>query len=346
MIEYKTILVTGGLGFIGSNFIRYYHQTHPETTLVNLDKLTYSANPENLQDLDSEHWYHFQEGDILNEALLQDLTVRFPFQAVIHFAAESHVDRSIKGSKEFIRTNVLGTHTLLEVFKDYWQNRLGGGPEFRFLHVSTDEVYGTLGLEGIFTEETPFRPNSPYSASKAGGDLLVRSYFETFRFPTLTVRPSNNYGPYQFPEKFIPLMVTNLLEDRPVPVYGRGENVRDWLFVEDACRAVDRVLEKGRIGEAYNVGGESEMRNIDLAREVLRLLGKGEECLQYVTDRPGHDLRYALSNSKIRREIGWEPRIGFSEGLARTVRWYQKHPGWWQPLKARLARESQGFWSK
>lgn len=346
MNDSKTILVTGGLGFIGSNFIRYYHQAHPEATLVNLDKLTYSANPENLKDLDSEPWYHFQEGDILNEALLQDLAGRFPFQAVVHFAAESHVDRSIKGSKEFIRTNVLGSHTLLEVFKDYWQNRLGEAPEFRFLHVSTDEVYGTLGLEGIFTEETPFRPNSPYSASKAGGDLLVRSYFETFRLPTLTVRPSNNYGPYQFPEKFIPLMVTNLLEDRPVPVYGRGENVRDWLFVEDACRAIDRVLERGRIGEAYNVGGELEKRNIDLAREVLRLLGKGEECLEDVTDRPGHDLRYALSNSKIRREIGWEPRIGFSEGLARTVRWYQEHPGWWQPLKARLARESQGFWSK
>ncbi|MBI5583084.1 MAG: dTDP-glucose 4,6-dehydratase [Deltaproteobacteria bacterium] len=342
----KTILVTGGLGFIGSNFIRYYHQAHPEVEIVNLDKLTYSANPENLRDLAFDPWYHFQEGDILDEALLKDLIYRFPFQAVVHFAAESHVDRSIHGSKEFIRTNVLGTHTLLEVFKDAWLNQFGQSPAFRFLHVSTDEVYGTLGLEGIFTEETPFRPNSPYSASKASGDLLVRSYFETFRFPTLTVRPSNNSGPYQFTEKFIPMMITNLLEGQQVPVYGQGENVRDWLFVEDACRAIDRVLSLGKIGEAFNVGGESEKRNIDLAREVLTLLGKGEEWLRNVTDRPGHDLRYALSNRKIKSELGWEPQTCFSNGLARTVRWYQEHPDWWQPLKARLARESQGFWSK
>jgi dTDP-glucose 4,6-dehydratase len=340
------ILVTGGLGFIGSNFIRYYHPNHPEAEIVNLDKLTYSANPENLRDLASEPRYHFQEGDILDEAVLNDLIRRFSFQAVVHFAAESHVDRSIWGSKEFIRTNILGTNTLLDVFKEDWQTRLGESPEFRFLHISTDEVYGTLGLEGIFTEETPFRPNSPYAASKAGGDLLVRSYFETFRFPTLTVRPSNNYGPYQFPEKFIPLMITNLLEDQPVPVYGRGENVRDWLFVEDACRAIDLVLERGKIGEAYTAGGEPERRNIDLAWNVLSLLGKGEECLRYVTDRPGHHLRYALSNRKIKSEIGWEPAVDFPEGLARTVRWYQGHPEWWQPLKARLALESQGFWSK
>ena len=314
--------------------------------LLNLDKITYSANPENLRDLPSESRYIFQEGDILDEGLIQDLINRYPIRAVVHFAAESHVDRSIRGSKEFIRTNVLGTHTLLEAFKGYWQDRLGESPDFRFLQVSTDEVYGTLGREGTFTEETPFRPNSPYSASKAGGDLLVRAYYETFHFPALTVRPSNNYGPYQFPEKFIPLMITNLLEEQKVPVYGRGENVRDWLFVEDACRAIDRVMERGKIGEAYNVGGESEKRNIDLAREVLALLDKGEDWLEYVTDRPGHDLRYALSNRKIKEEIGWEPAVSLSEGLDRTVSWYREHPDWWQPLKVRLAQESKGFWSR
>ena len=266
----KTILITGGMGFIGSNFIRLYHQNHPEEDIVNLDKLTYSANPENLTDLSSNSHYRFIQGDILDESLLHRLTREFSIQAVVHFAAESHVDRSIQGSKEFIQTNVLGTHTLLEVFKHYWQDTLGANPDFRFLHISTDEVYGALGMEGIFTEETPFRPNSPYSASKAGADLLVRAYFETFGFPTLIVRPSNNYGPYQFPEKFIPLMITNLLEGQPVPVYGRGENIRDWLFVEDACRAIDQVLTTGEesvrpITSEENLKGS----NIEVARQVL-----------------------------------------------------------------------------
>ena len=341
----KTLLITGGLGFIGSNFIRLFHQAHPEDRLINLDKITYSANPDNLRDLSPGPWYRFVEGDILDEALLGDLLTRIPVQAVVHFAAESHVDRSIGGSKEFIQTNVLGTHTLLEVFKRYWVEKLDKAPGFRFLHVSTDEVYGALGAKGIFTEETPFRPNSPYSASKAAGDLLARAYFETFRFPVLIVRPSNNYGPFQFPEKFIPLMITNLLEGQSVPVYGRGENVRDWLFVDDACRAIDRILEEGRVGQAYNVGGESERKNIEVAREVLKRLDRGEEWLEFVTDRPGHDLRYALSNEKIRLEIGWRPTVEFSQGLARTVHWYQDHPLWWQPLKKRLARESRGFWS-
>jgi dTDP-glucose 4,6-dehydratase len=218
--------------------------------------------------------------------------------------------------------------------------------DFRFLFISTDEVYGALGLTGIFTEETPFQPNSPYSASKAGADLLVRAYFETYGFPTLTVRPSNNYGPYQFPEKFIPLMITNLLEDQSIPVYGRGENVRDWLFVEDTCRAIERVLEKGKIGQAYNVGGESEKQNIEVARSLLATLGKGEDYLQFVTDRPGHDLRYALSNEKIRRELGWQPLVTFKEGLAKTIEWYQSQPNWWKPLKVRLQQESKGFWSQ
>ncbi len=342
----KTILVTGGMGFIGSNFIRHYYQNHPEDYIVNLDHLTYSANPENLTDFSTDPRYRFIQGDILDESLLHQLIRDLPFQAVIHFAAESHVDRSILGSKEFIRTNVLGTHTLLEVFKQYWQENLGADPEFRFLHISTDEVYGALGLEGIFTEETPFHPNSPYSASKAGADLLVRAYFETYCFPTLIVRPSNNYGPFQFPEKFIPLMITNLLENKPIPIYGQGNNVRDWLFVEDACRGIDQVLKQGRAGEAYNIGGESEKANIDVARQVLSFLNKGEEHLQFVTDRPGHDLRYALSNDKIKKETGWHPGMPFSEGLVRTVQWYQDHADWWKPLKDRLQQESKGFWSK
>jgi dTDP-glucose 4,6-dehydratase len=342
----KTILVTGGLGFIGSNFIRHFLKTHPSEQLINLDKMTYSANPENLRELSADPRYLFIRGDILDEALLARLSRDHPIRAVVHFAAESHVDRSISGSREFIQTNVLGTHTLLEVFKDYWLGSLDRDAVFRFLYISTDEVYGTLGEEGIFTEETPFRPNSPYSASKAGADLLARAYFETYGFPTLIVRPSNNYGPFQFPEKFIPLMVTNLLEDQPIPVYGRGENVRDWLYVEDACRAIDLVLEKGKTGEAYNIGGESERPNIEVARQVLSYLKKGEKYLQFVTDRPGHDLRYALSNVKIKQEIGWHPATHFPEGLHQTIKWYAENVDWWKPLKERLRQESQGFWTR
>lgn len=342
----KTILITGGLGFIGSNFIRYFLKTHPSYQLINLDKLTYSANLENLRDLSSEPRYHFIEGDILDEALLLRLCQNYPIQAVVHFAAESHVDRSILGSREFIQTNILGTHTLLEVFKQVWQGTLAENPEFRFLYISTDEVYGSLGQEGFFTETTPFHPNSPYSASKAGADLLVQAYFETYRLPVLIVRPSNNYGPYQFPEKFIPLMITNLLEDQPVPIYGQGVNVRDWLFVEDACQAINQVLQRGKIGEAYNIGGESERPNIEVARQVLSSLNKEKTCLQFVTDRPGHDLRYALSNDKIKQEIGWHPAVSFLEGLSKTIAWYQGNTWWWKPLKERLQQESRGFWSK
>jgi dTDP-glucose 4,6-dehydratase len=342
----KTILVTGGMGFIGSNFIRHLLQTRPDYFLVNLDKLTYSANPENLSQFSAHPHYRFIQGDILDETLLWKLCHDYAFSQIVHFAAESHVDRSIRGSKEFIQTNIQGTHTLLEVFKKYWQENLQEDGSFRFLFISTDEVYGALGLTGIFTEETPFQPNSPYSASKAGADLLVRAFFETYGFPTLIVRPSNNYGPYQFPEKFIPLMVTNLLEDRPIPIYGRGENIRDWLYVEDTCRAVEKILEKGIIGQAYNVGGESERRNIEVARGILAALGKGEDYLQFVADRPGHDLRYALSNDKIRNELGWQPLVTFQEGLPKTVAWYQDRPDWWKPLKDRLQQESLGFWSK
>jgi dTDP-glucose 4,6-dehydratase len=342
----KSILVTGGLGFIGSNFIRILLRQNPSHRVVNLDKVTYSANPENLRDIEKNPGYTLVEGDILDEDLLYRLGREFRFQSVVHFAAESHVDRSILESGAFIKTNVLGTHTLLEVFRRLWEDGLSRSPAFRFLHISTDEVYGALGPEGFFTEETPFRPNSPYSASKAGADLLVRAYYETYAFPTLVVRPSNNYGPYQFPEKFIPLMITNLLEDSPIPVYGRGANIRDWLFVEDACRAVLQVLAKGKVGQAYNAGGESERKNLDVAREVLAGMGKGENHLRFVADRPGHDFRYALKNDRIHGETGWKPAVDFSEGLSRTIAWYRSHPEWWQPLKERLRRESRGFWSR
>jgi dTDP-glucose 4,6-dehydratase len=343
----KAILVTGGMGFIGSNFIRYYLKAHPSCHLINLDKLTYSANPENLQDLSAEGRYQFVRGDILDETLLFKLCQDHSFQSVIHFAAESHVDRSILGSREFIQTNILGTHTLLEVFKRTWRDLMANDPGFRFLYVSTDEVYGSLGMEGLFTETTPFSPNSPYSASKAGADLLVHSYFETYGFPTLVVRPSNNYGPFQFPEKFIPLMISNLLEDHPIPVYGRGSNIRDWLYVEDTCRAIDRVLQKGRPGQAYNIGGESERTNLEVARQVLSSLKKDEKTyLRFVADRPGHDLRYALSNEKIKSETGWHPSVPFSEGIARTIAWFQDKQDWWRPVKERLQQESKGFWSR
>jgi len=330
------VLITGGCGFIGSNFIRYLLQADPDVQVTNLDALTYAGNLENLRDLDQDPRYRFLEGKIQDPEIV-DLAME-GMDAVVHFAAESHVDRSIQDAAPFIQTNVAGAQVLLQKAREHHLPR--------FLHISTDEVYGTLGEEGIFTEETPFRPRSPYAASKAAADLLASAYFETYRLPVCIVRPSNNYGPYQFPEKLIPLMVTNLLEEKKVPVYGQGLNVRDWLFVEDNCRAIDLVLRKGRPGEAYNIGGACEKRNIEVVHTVLNLLGKGDDAIQFVPDRPGHDFRYALSNEKIEHELGWRPQIPFSEGILRTVEWYQQHTGWWRALKARLANESQGFWTK
>jgi dTDP-glucose 4,6-dehydratase len=246
----------------------------------------------------------------------------------------------------FVQTNVVGTHVLLEIARQYWIDTLSGDASFRFVHISTDEIYGTLGADGLFTEESPFRPNSPYAATKAAADLLVRAYFETYRLPAMIVRPSNNYGPYQFPEKFIPLMITNLMEDKPVPIYGKGANVRDWVFVGDVCRAVDLIMHQGVPGEAYNVGGETEKRNIDVAKKVAGLFGKDESYLTFVEDRPGHDLRYALNNKKIKDELGWKPTVAFSEGIEQTVGWYKANEWWWKPLKERLTSESKGFWTK
>lgn len=329
------VLVTGGCGFIGSHFIRHILNTHPAYSVVNLDALTYAGNPENLKDLREKDHYSFIKGRIEDAHLIKD--VLRDVDAVVHFAAESHVDRSIVDVQPFLTTNVMGTSTLLEAAKNALIEK--------FVHISTDEVYGALGEEGKFTEETPLRPNSPYSASKASADMLVRAYHETFGFPASIVRPSNNYGPYQFPEKFIPLMITNLFEDRPVPVYGEGKNVRDWLFVEDNCRAIDRILHHGKGGETYNVGGNAERRNVEIVRKVIEIMEKDESLITYVKDRPGHDYRYSLDTAKIERELAWKPSVDIDTGLRRTVQWFRENEWWWRPLKKRLESESTGFWT-
>ena len=342
----KALLITGGCGFIGSNFIHHMRTTHPELELINLDKLSYSGNPDNLRALQDDPYYRFVHGDITDERLVRSLLKENHIQAVVHFAAESHVDRSILEARVFVQTNIVGTQVLLESARQYWIDTLSREPSFRFVHISTDEIYGTLGEDGSFSEESPFRPNSPYAATKAAADLLVRAYFETYGLPALIVRPSNNYGPYQFPEKFIPLMITNLMEDEPLPIYGKGLNVRDWVYVADACRAIELIIYQGKPGEAYNVGGETEKRNIDVARELLASFGKEKSYLTFVEDRPGHDLRYALNNKRIREELGWKPTIPFQEGIEQTVAWYGANAWWWRPLKKRLIKESKGFWTK
>ena len=328
------LLVTGGCGFIGSNFIRHILGKYPGYRIVNFDALTYAGNPESLKDIQGDARYTFVKGKIEDAALVNDL-VRSA-DCVIHFAAESHVDRSIVDAQPFLTTNVMGTYVMLAASRE--------AATKRFIHISTDEVYGSLGDKDKFTEDTPLRPNSPYSASKASGDMLVRAYYETYGFPSILVRPSNNYGPYQYPEKFIPLMITNLLENRTIPVYGEGRNVRDWLFVSDTCSAIDLILHKGRDGEVYNVGGNAEKRNIDIARKVLEMMGKDERAITHVADRPGHDYRYALDNSKIERELGWKPSMDIEKGLEATILWYRKNEWWWKPLKERLSSESKGFW--
>jgi dTDP-glucose 4,6-dehydratase len=319
----KTLLVTGGAGFIGSNFVRYMLHHH-SYRIINLDKLTYAGNLENLADVESHPNYRFVKGDICDRLLLENLFEEETIDAVLNFAAESHVDRSILGARVFVETNVLGTQTLLDVAKHY-------GVE-RFLQVSTDEVYGTLGETGYFTEETPLAPNSPYSASKAGADFLVRAYHETFKMPTLITRCSNNYGPYHFPEKLIPLMIANALNDKPLPVYGDGLNVRDWLYVEDHCRAIDVVLHNGKLGEVYNIGGHNEKRNIDIVKLILQKLGKPESLITFVKDRPGHDRRYAIDASKIERELGWKPQETFETGIEKTIQWYLDNRKWWERI--------------
>jgi len=319
------ILVTGGAGFIGSNFIRYFLRTYPENAVANLDKLTYAGNLDNLSELQSHPGYEFILGDICDAEAVNGILTQ-PIDAVVHFAAESHVDRSLSDARAFVRTNVLGTCTLLDAA------RRAKIP--RFLHVSTDEVYGTLAPEESADETAPLRPNSPYAASKAASDLIVRSYWQTYGFPVLLTRSTNNYGPYQFPEKFLPLMITNALDGKPLPVYGDGLNERDWLFVEDHCRALDRVLQAGRPGEIYNIGYGQAVSNIRVLRRLLQLLHKSEEQIRFVEDRPGHDRRYALNCAKIRGELGWKPNVTFEEGLVRTVEWYRSHTQWVQKAKS------------
>ncbi|MBZ4401331.1 dTDP-glucose 4,6-dehydratase [Myxococcus sp. AS-1-15] len=315
------VMVTGGCGFIGSNLVRYLRRERPDWTVLNLDQLTYAGNLENLSDLEGDPRHVFVRGDIGNRELVEHLMSVHAIDAVLHLAAESHVDRSILGPEVFVTTNVLGTQRLLEA------SRARGIQ--RFVMVSTDEVYGSLGPTGAFTESSPLNPSSPYSASKTSSDLVALAYHHTFKMDVVVTRCSNNYGRYQFPEKLIPLMVVNALHDKPLPVYGDGANVRDWLHVEDHCRALLLALEKGRAGEVYNIGGGAERRNIDIVKAILGLVGKPESLIQYVKDRPGHDRRYAIDPSKIRAELGWTPAHTFEEGLAQTVRWYVDHPAWW-----------------
>lgn len=326
------ILVTGGAGFIGSNYIHYLLENHPQDSVVNIDKLTYAGNLANLEKWKNHPNYRFVRGDIAEPAQVAQ-AFSHGIDAVVNFAAESHVDRSITDPGAFVRTNVVGTQVLLNAAR---QNKCA-----RFLQVSTDEVYGSLGATGFFTEETPLAPNSPYSATKTSSDLLARAYFHTYHMPILITRCSNNYGPYQFPEKLIPLFITNALFDQPVPMYGDGQNVRDWLYVEDHCSAIDRVLRKGKEGEVYNIGGNSERKNREIAEILLDLLGKPHSLIRKVADRPGHDLRYAIDAAKIRNELGWEPSRTFETGIQSTVEWYKNNEAWWKPLRKVQPQEKE-----
>ncbi|MEO1680792.1 MAG: dTDP-glucose 4,6-dehydratase [Pseudomonadota bacterium] len=336
------LLVTGGAGFIGSAVVRLAIALGHE--IVNLDALTYAADLRNVSDVADSPRYAFEQADIRDAAALDRiLSVHAP-DAVMHLAAESHVDRSIDGPSAFVDTNVVGTCTLLQAARSYWEK--AGRPPFRFHHVSTDEVFGSLGADGLFTEATPYDPRSPYSASKAASDHFVRAWHETYGLPVVLSNCSNNYGPYHFPEKLIPVVILNALHGRPIPVYGRGENVRDWLYVEDHADALLAVIEKGETGRSYNIGGENEARNIDLVRTICALLDQRhpygaphDRLIEFVTDRPGHDLRYAIDPSRIRSELGWRPSVTLDEGLARTVDWFLAREDWWRPL---LEREGVG----
>jgi dTDP-glucose 4,6-dehydratase len=323
------ILVTGGCGFIGSNFILHMLASHKDYLIVNLDALTYAGNPDNLLSLKNDKRYSFVKADICDADACKAVFGNNDFDAVVHFAAESHVDRSIEGPAAFVLTNVLGTQNLLQCAKNAWK---GAYENKRFIHISTDEVYGSLGATGSFCETTPIAPNSPYSASKAGSDLIARAYFETYGFPAIITRCSNNYGPFQFPEKLIPLMITNAMADIPLPVYGDGLNIRDWLHVADHCGAISTVLLRGKPGQVYNIGGSNEWRNIDIVKLVLRELSKPESLIAFVPDRLGHDRRYAIDAGKINRELGWVPQIKFDEGIRLTIRWYLENKEWWGKL--------------
>ena len=330
----RNILITGGAGFIGSHVVRLFVKKYPEYHIVNLDKLTYAGNLANLKDVEAEPNYTFIKGDICDYERMVDLFREYEIDGVIHLAAESHVDRSIKEPFTFAQTNVMGTLSLLQAAKVCWEGNYEGK---LFYHISTDEVYGALEFDGkLFTEQTPYNPHSPYSAAKASSDHFVRAYHDTYGMPTIVTNCSNNYGPYQFPEKLIPLFINNIRKGKPLPVYGKGENVRDWLYVEDHARAIDLIFHEGKVAETYNIGGFNEWRNIDLikvlVKSVDRLLGNAEGhslgLITYVTDRPGHDARYAIDSSKLKEELGWEPSLQFEEGIEKTVKWYLENEAW------------------
>ncbi|HLP72537.1 MAG TPA: dTDP-glucose 4,6-dehydratase [Bacteroidales bacterium] len=329
----KTILITGGAGFIGSHVVRRFIRNYPEYYIVNADKLTYAGNLENLRDIEDERNYTFEKTDIVDKKAVISLFEKYMFDGVIHLAAESHVDRSITGPDEFVFTNIVGTVNILNACRESWKGDFSGK---LFYHISTDEVFGSLGKEGFFTEKTAYDPRSPYSASKAGSDHFVRAYNHTYGIPVIVSNCSNNYGPNQFPEKLIPLAINNIRNNKPVPVYGKGENIRDWLYVEDHASAIDLIFHKGRPGQTYNIGGNNEWKNIDLIRLLCRVMdkklgrqeGASEKLITYVTDRPGHDMRYAIDSSKLQNELGWSPIPEFADGLEKTVEWYLSNTKW------------------
>jgi len=325
MAEGKTILVTGGCGFIGSNFIHYLLTHYPNYRIINLDKLTYCGNLDNLCEVAHQPNLVFVKGDIADKGRVMGIVLDEGVDCIVNFAAESHVDRSIEDPNLFLRTNVLGTQILLEGAREKSVPR--------FIQISTDEVYGSLGPDGYFSETTDLTPNSPYAASKTAADLMVRAYVKTYGIDAIITRCSNNFGPYQFPEKLIPLMISNAMEDKELPVYGDGLNVRDWIYVEDHCRALDVILHRGTSGEIYNIGGASERTNIEVVRTILESVGKPESLIRFVKDRPGHDRRYAMDFSKLKKELGWEPTVSFEEGIKKTVTWYVEHQDWWQRIK-------------
>ena len=348
----RKIIVTGGAGFIGSNFVRHWCNSYKKDRVIVLDALTYAGNRANIADLEQTANLRFVQGDICDRALVDQILIEEDIDTIAHFAAESHVDRSILGPGAFVQTNVVGTFTLLEAFRQHWLKRDRSEGD-RFLHVSTDEVYGSLDSDDpAFSETTPYTPNSPYSASKAGSDHLARAYYHTYGMPTIITNCSNNYGPYHFPEKLIPLMCINILLGKPLPVYGDGQNIRDWLYVEDHCRALDTVIRKGKPGETYNIGGNNEVKNIDLVKLLCKLMDElatdipvkpSSELITFVKDRLGHDRRYAIDATKISTELGWTPQVTVESGLRKTVQWYLDNQQWWQPL---LSDEYQSYYQK